>query len=116
MNIDPITNLNAERERAAKTAKRSYAVCQDTIETQILNWSPGWGNRKMEMRSGSNPAPNPASLTAVQVTARNNCYHYLELLEQAMRRSSKVCQHCSKSIDWDNFDTHHFDRELLDGG
>jgi len=41
MNIDPIANLKAERERAAKTAKRSYAVCQDTIETQILNWSPG---------------------------------------------------------------------------
>jgi len=30
--------------------------------------------------------------------------------------SSKVCWHCSKSNDWEYFDSLHFNRELLDGG
>jgi len=44
--------------------------------------------------------------------------NHRELLEQATRRSSKVCRHCSKSINWSigYFDSHHVDRELLDGG
>jgi len=45
----------------------------------------------------------------------DRAYHQ-ELLDQVMQQSSQGCQYCSNSIDWDYFDSDHFDQELLDGG
>jgi len=58
-NIDLIANLKAGGGRARKTAQSTYSSCHDMLRSQILDWSGIFSNRKMEPRSGYNPANEP---------------------------------------------------------
>jgi len=53
-------------ERGHQPAHFTYRLCYDTIRIQILKVSESCRTRKMELRSGSNPAPNPAAFRVVR--------------------------------------------------